>query len=769
MILPGTHRCSPRRGRFANRSLAIFLLALSPIIASLFCAHGAEVPVGQPPASGRDPGEQAERDWVDNRWSRTDIGPFLASNLELPGGRVAKGLSIKVGSQSQGSVAYDTASCSWRAAWTGGFLKVDPARFGLIRMPKVDGQIAFTAPKVAWPNSTVQYRGLHWHDSRAVLEHRVEGTRVIESPWLEFAGELPVFTRSMQIAAGAQPLRLDLAAAAAGAEITTQGAVASAVIRRGEKVEMIQVAGGGPGVRLEKNNDALTLLLPARNQPMRIELFLSSAPATAVGQLKEFVSVSRTSNDLESWLRPGKARWLPELKTRGQRGLDQEFLSVDTLTVPYENPWNALMFLAGVDFTSDGAAYTCSIHGDVWRVTGIDETLRELSWKRFATGLFQPLGLKVRDGQVFVLGRDQITRLHDENGDGEADFYENFSNLIETSTGGHDYVTSLEKDDAGNFYYIDPIGVHRISRDGRTKDILATGFRNANGLGVSPDGKIITAAPQQGEWTPSSQIAEIRVSGHYGYGGPRVTPERPLGYDLPLCWIPHFVDNSSGSQVWVPRGQWGPLSGQVLHLLWGRCGMMLVLRDQVDGLSQGAVVALPGRFLSGPNRGSFHPRDGHLYVAGSTGWQTSAVKDGALQRVRFTGKPVYLPIAWHAHSNGLTLTFTQPLERDTAEDTGSYAVHQWNYRYAAQYGSKDWSVANPEKEGRDEVAVKSARLSADGKTVFLDLGPLRPVMQMELKFNLNAADGKPLRNQLWLTLNRLDRAKPASPQSAAAF
>ena len=28
-----------------------------------------------------------------------------------------------------------------------------------------------------------------------------------------------------------------------------------------------------------------------------------------------------------------------------------------------------------------------------------------------------------------TLGRDQITRLHDENGDGEADFYENFHGI----------------------------------------------------------------------------------------------------------------------------------------------------------------------------------------------------------------------------------------------------------------------------------------------------------------------------------------------------
>ena len=86
----------------------------------------------------------------------------------------------------------------------------------------------------------------------------------------------------------------------------------------------------------------------------------------------------------------------------------------------------------------------CTIHGDVWLVSGIDDKLAKLTWRRFATGLFQPLGLRVVGGKIFVLGRDQITRLHDPNGDGEADFYENFCNLIATSTGGHDYVTSLE-------------------------------------------------------------------------------------------------------------------------------------------------------------------------------------------------------------------------------------------------------------------------------------------------------------------------------------
>lgn len=180
---------------------------------------------------------------------------------------------------------------------------------------------------------------------------------------------------------------------------------------------------------------------------------------------------------------------------------------------------------------------------------------------------------------------------------------------------------------------------------------------------------------------------------------------------------------------------------------------MLILRDTNNPVVQGAAVPLPVRFLSGPNRASFNARDGALYVAGSTGWQTSATKDGALQRVRYTGKTALLPVAWKAHQNAIEIAFSQPLDAATAEDQGSYGVKQWNYRYSQDYGSKDWSVADPSKEGRDEVEVSTAKLLPDGKTVRLEFKSLKPVMQLEIKYNLNARSGKASRGQFWLSIN----------------
>lgn len=723
---------------------------------------------GTPKISGREAGAQAEADWVDNRWQQTEVGTFLASSIRLPDGSVvAKALTIKVGEHEEGAVVYDTATCSLRAAWTGGFLEFSPRRFGLIDMPKPAGTIQFSAKAgLGWVGTSNHFLGLHRHGKRVVLSQLVDGIRVEESPWAERVAGGVAFVRSLEIAphGESRSFRCSLADDKAHTEVVrnevgnqpeksrfravwTNGPVAHVAYVRGPLGAGVSVASGGDGIRIET---------AASGQPTRWTVTLWQGAAADVPSVDAWEEGLGAAESLDRLKTAGPARW-PALTTQGQRGADTDILAVDTLTMPYDNPWHALLFASGVDLGPDGAAYVCTIHGDVWRVTGINASLGELKWKRYATGLFQPLGLRVREGKVLVLGRDRITRLHDEDGDGEADFYENFTDSITTSTGGHDYVTCLEADAAGNLYYTDPKGVHIIPPDGRTNVTIATGWRNPNGLGVSPSG-LVTVAPQQGEWTPSSQISEVRRGRYYGYPGPHVTPEQPLGYEPPLCWIPHGVDNSSGSQVWLPRDAWGPLGGHMLHLRWGGCGLMLVLRDTVEESSQGAVLNLPAKFLSGPNRATFNPRDGALYVAGSTGWQTSAVKDGALQRVRWTGRAAHLPVAWHAHANGLMLTFSQPLARGTAEDPGSYAVKRWNYRYAAQYGSKDWSVAAPDQEGRDDVPVKSAKLLPDGRTVFLDLGELAPVMQMEVKWNLDAINGKPMRNQLWLTLNKLDEA-----------
>ncbi len=388
-----------------------------------------------------------------------------------------------------------------------------------------------------------------------------------------------------------------------------------------------------------------------------------------------------------------------------------------------------------------------TIQGDVWHVEGLDDTLQNVRWKRYASGLHQALGLVVAEGKVYVLGRDQITRLHDRDGDGEADFYECFSNAYETSPAGHDFICGLQRDSSGRFYTASgKQGLLQISADGRSIQVIATGFRNPDGLGLAPDGTL-TVPASEGEWTPASMVHEVRPGGHYGYLGPR-SGAPP---DLPLVYLPRGLDNSSGAQVTVPDDRFGPLRGQMLHFSFGAGTYFLLLREKVGGQPQGAAVPMPGEFLSGAHRGRFNPRDGQLYVSGMTGWGTYTPLDGCFQRVRYTGDPVQLPIEFHAHENGVLVRFSRPLDREVAQRPHRQFAQAWNYRYSAGYGSPELSPSHPGQPGHDALAIRSAHVLADGRTLFLEIPDIQPVNQLHL--HLRPDNGPPI--DLFATVHRM--------------
>ena len=57
----------------------------------------------------------------------------------------------------------------------------------------------------------------------------------------------------------------------------------------------------------------------------------------------------------------------------------------------------------------------------------------------------------------------------------------------------------------------------------------------------------------------------------------------------------------------------------------------------------------------------------------------------------------------------------------------------------------------------DPLAIRSARVSADGLTVTLETPELRPAMQMILKYELRSADGQELRGQVVNTIHALGK------------
>jgi mono/diheme cytochrome c family protein/cytochrome c-type biogenesis protein CcmH/NrfF len=704
-----------------------------------------------------------EDDWVDRRWQQAEIGEWLGTVVSLPQGPYRKSLNIRVGDQRQGTISFDTQFLSLRAAWNG-FLVFDPARFGIIGAPKPEGDVLFTMPEVAgWSGTKLQYEGMHVRGPRVLLSYSVDGVKIQESPWLHVTSAGPVFTRTIQVEPSAVPLTCllqDLPDTALDGQLT------------------IQVSGTHQPVKFVQNENGrkrVLLKLAASETTQTAQIVYSSATSDALVNAEFRLPPAERLEDLP---RPAERRWKETLVTTGKLGEDSGPYVVDTLTLPLDNPWNALLFTSGHDFLSNGDVLVCTVHGDVWRVSETDaDGTREdrpgragtlnLSWQRIATGLHQPLGLVVKRGgdtdQVYVLGRDQITRLHDQNGDGETDFYECFSNVYETSAGGHDYITCLEQDSEGGFWFVHAThGVVRVSPDGQSMKVVATGLRNPNGMGMGPaPGNVVTAAPQEGEWTPASAIYVTKPGAHFGGGGPRITETRPLGYDPPLVWIPRRVDNSSGGQVWVSSDRWGPLKGQMLHLSFGQCSAMLVGMEsslQKSELPNAAFVSeFPFRFDSGAMRGRFSPHDGQLYVTGLRGWTSAATVDGCLQRVRYTGKAVDIPVGIRTYRNGISLTFAEPLQKEAAELPGNYHLEEWNYRYSKNYGSPEFRVSDARQEGRDTVRVRSATL-LDDRTVFLELKDVHPVHVMAVSYVLKSgtpeSSPREFRQTLYATIHR---------------
>ena len=721
--------------------------------------------------------EQVEGDWADGRWNQVDVGPFMSAAINTPQGRTLKGIAIKVGDTSQATVCFNTELLGYSAAWTEGFLEFDSRRYGLTGSTKPKGRILFAngiTPSWAHdgklddprprklgslPRNWARYRGLYRHGNRVVLSYTVNETGVLETPWAGNADDQLFLTRTFEFGKSVKPL-IGLIAAKRGATAVLQKTDSLDVAHLPDGDETLWVVALGQGSGLAVENDRVLLTVKPGPTKRLAKVLIIQTP---LGQAQAVAALAKANATMEAPSRlaeGGPGLWKP-LTTRGVIGKPKDSFAIDTIKMPFDNPWNALLFAAGHDFLPDGSALVATVHGDIWRVEGIDTSLRKVTWRRFATGLFQPLGLKVIGDYGYVIGRDQITRLHDLNGDGEADFYECFNNDLLSAGGGHSFATSLETDSRGNFYFTKCSentrhggSLIRISADGSKLDVFATGFRNPNGLGIGP-GDVITVGDQQGGWVPETRVDVMHQGGFYGFMPMHHRAEEPKTYDPPFAFVPRVLDNSAGGQVWVPEGHWGALGGRMIHLSYGRCTALLALPDETHPGTQGAVLRLPGRYLSGAMRGRFNPHDGHLYVSGLRGWQTSAVHDGCFQRLRFVGGALRQPIRYATRAGELELSFDVKLDRKLAEDPESYSLEQWNYLWSSQYGSKDWSIRDPKKNGRDKVAVPSTTLQPDGKTVVLSLPDLNRAMQFELKFDLDAADGEIVRGSIAGSINEL--------------
>ena len=353
---------------------------------------------------------------------------------------------------------------------------------------------------------------------------------------------------------------------------------------------------------------SVRLVVPAGVQPLSFQLIYAPLAAGENPEvLRAHLAAAPATTDLTALTGGGPALWPERLPTQVEPlGASDGPFVVDDLTLPNANPWRSWLRCTAFDFFADGdRAAICSWQGDVWLVQGLRDPAGHLQWQRIASGLFQPLGLKIVAEQVYVLGRDQITRLHDLNGDNETDYYENFNNDAQVTEHFHEFAMDLQTDAQGEFYYMKaarhalPAVVPQhgtlihVARDGLSAEILAGGFRAPDGLLVNGDGTFFTS-DQEGHWTPMNRINLIRPGGFYG-NMMAANPTERLEHaaDLPVCWIHREIDRSPTAQIWVREPTWGPLQNALLSLSYGTGKTYRILMQEAEGTLQGGIVQLP--------------------------------------------------------------------------------------------------------------------------------------------------------------------------------
>lgn len=767
--------------------------AIVPFV--ILCLTAVSVFAGQP-----DPKKTPEKKPAEppkkTRSELMDYGPFLTASLGQGKDNYAnKGVAVKLSQDPAhpAFICFDTDLMRISAAWTGDFIDYTGLAFrggwGIARGPNINGKIEFsTKPAPGWgkytakfdhsdprtggsgplPRDWAQYKGLYLNGNKVVFSYTVGDVAVLEMPSVQFEEQTAAFGRTISIGPTTKPLRILLCEGTAPV-VADIHATNCCAVKDGDSHIAAGVVGITGDAHWVPQGNRLYLHIDPSPKPRTFKVVLAreqKPPADFMHFLAGGVE------DIAALTKGGPARWTEKIETQGVLGKDDEAYTVDTITPPETNPWNSWLRFGAHDFFSDGRAAITTWSGDVWIVSGIDAKLEKLTWKRFATGLFQPLGLKIVNDQIYVLSHGPIMRLHDLNNDGEADFYECFNNDCCVTNNYHEFACDLQTDAEGNFYFtkgapalagrkdFEAYTPHhgallKVSKDGKTLEVVCNGFREPNGIGISPRGEI-TVTDNQGNWQPECPINLIKKGGFYGMPDPASKAAMPAR-EPALCWLPYAIDNSSGSQIWPSGDKFGPLKDCMLLTSYGKCALYHVMfeRDAAGVPFQAAAVKWPLVFSSGIMRARFHPLDGQLYVTGLKGWGTSAGKDGAFQRVRYTGKPCRLPLDFKITKSGVQIVFGCALDKESATDVSNWSAEWFNVVATKEYGSPEFSVSEPHKKARETLTIKSVSLAADGKTLAVEIPGLKPVTNLVLKFKIKSTDGAPISHEIDSTINRV--------------
>lgn len=625
------------------------------------------------------------------------------------------------------------------------------------------------------PNELGRWNGLYVSGDRVALSYEIHKTPIYELPELLKRGTDEAFARTFHLAGERKSdLSLLIGEISDPADFVLDDNSIQ-ILRKQDSglVTAIGIVNPPNGARLNvSDGKRIFARIPTSESPALFRVVIWRGKAAALSQFRQFMT-ERVS--MPEFTNGSPNRWKKSVSTTGVLAREKEAYVVDEIGLPFPNPWHRNVRPASLAFFDDGRAAVCTFEGDVWIVSGLGRDLSHVRWQRYASGFGESMGIAVRDGQVFVYSREGITRLHDLNGNGEADYYENFCDLPIQSGETREFPMDMKLRPDGGFYLAKG-GIHdtgraaqngtilSVSPDGRSCEVVAHGLREPF-IGYDPETNLLTASDQQGNEVPASPIYAVRPGNYFGFHWAAHGSTNEI--QRPITWMPHFVDNSAASQISIHSDQMGPLSGSTIHLSYGRPALFHLMVQKVTGGSesvlQGGVVEIPAPLKHPILQGRVNPVDGQFYLCGFQIYGSNAQNLSGLSRLRYTGQPDLLPTHLASFRQGVMLRFNTELNAELSAGLDSFIIQRWNYRRTLKYGSPHYRLNG--EPGQDDVGLSGAFISRDGRGLFLRIPDMREVMQMAVHYQLRSKEWAEMKHSVYLTVNAL----PKFDSEAAGF
>ena len=520
--------------------------------------------------------------------------------------------------------------------------------------------------------------------------------------------------------------------------------------------EPLSVVANSDGFVVTKHAAGFVGTLAPSTVPQRISVAARFGASGGAGVLLDPLPVPRQS---------ASRRWAGTVTASVQLdALVQNGLVLDRIATPDDNPWARRVRAADLAFLTDDRAAVVTYDGDVWLVDGFaDPQFARLTWYRFASGLHEPLAIAAPQGVIQVATKNGLVRLHDRDGNGEADWFENFSDQLRQSQTTRSFPLDMAMGPDGSTYVTQGgiVGrsgmaaggegtahtgaIVKISPDGRSAKIVGSGAREPF-VTVHPTTGVVTATDQQGHYIPSSVCYLVRPGDDFGY-----MQDKPTKLARPLVWLPHEQDTSSASEVWMVGQGMGAWSGRLLHLSYGTGRVFLISPDLDAPMPQGAVIPLDLKTDLPLLHGRMNLRGDALFFAGLQIYGASATNNWALGRLRPGKTEIVTALAARSCVDGVVLEFASPLDPASlgAEKTVARA---WNYKRSAAYGSGRYALDG--SPGVTPWGVAQTVLSADRKAVFVHLPNLAAVAQLEVRHDFRLASGPAARGVVYFTIHQ---------------